>query len=174
MAAIAQGRRANARALVSALVAAATAPLLTACSQVLPPNNLKPPALSVSDLSIDGIGRDQLRLRIRLNTRNPNSVDLPLSDLKFDVSLFGQRLAHGEVAEQRFTLPANGEREVPLLLTFAIADVRALLRQAAFGSASEAHWELKGSARWGVSPIPLPFERRGDFSLRALRDLVIR
>ena len=170
----ANGRRASGRAILSALIMTAAAPLLTACNQVLPPSNLKPPALSVSDLSIDGIGRDQLRLRVRLNARNPNAVDLPLSDLKFDISIFGQRVAHGEVADQRFTLPANGERDVPLLLTIAVADVRALLRQAAFGSASEAHWELKGSARWGISPIPLPFERRGDFSLRALRDLVIR
>jgi hypothetical protein len=39
---------------------------------------------------------------------------------------------------------------------------------------SDAQWELKGSARWGVSPIPLPFEQRGSLNLKTLRDLVIR
>lgn len=166
-------RRLAGRGMAVALFMAASAPQLTACSQILPPSNLKPPALSVANLSIDGIGRDQLRLRILLNTHNPNPVDLPLSDFRFDVSLFGQRLAHGEVSEQRFTLPANGERDLPLLLTITGADVKALVRQAAFGP-GEARWELKGSAKWGISPIALPFERRGELSLRALRDLVIR
>ena len=43
------------------------------------------------------------------------------------------------------------------------------------GPLPETVWELKGTVNWGVSPLPLPFSRRGDASsLRRLRELLLR
>ncbi len=153
-------------------VVAALGLMLSACNQILPPLDLKAPSISVAGVGFESVSREQLRLRVTLATRNPNPVELPLSDLKFDVSLFGQRIAQGQGAEQRITLPAGSDQQVPIILTLSAADLRALMPRALMGS--DAQWELKGSARWGISPIPLPIEHRGSLSLKTLRDLVLR
>jgi hypothetical protein len=42
------------------------------------------------------------------------------------------------------------------------------------GPLPETVWEVKGTANWGSSPLPLPFSRKGDASsLRRLRDLLM-
>ena len=143
-----------------------------ACNQIIPPLDLKAPSISVAAVGFESVSRDQLRLRVTLATRNPNPVELPLSDLKFDVSLFGQRIAQGQGAEQRISLPPGSDQQVPIILSLSAGDLRAVASRALLGS--DAQWELKGSARWGASPIPLPFEQRGSLNLKTLRDLVIR
>jgi len=162
------------RRLSTALLGASMVTLMSACNQVLPPSNLKAPSLSVTGVGVESVTRDSLKLRVRLTARNPNTIDMPLSNLQFEVSLMGQRLVHGAVAEQTFTLPAQGEQEVPVVLAFAGADVRDLLIRLMTRSLTEVPWELKGSARWGISPIPLPFEKRGSLGLRTLLEAVMR
>lgn len=162
------------RRLSTALLAASVATLMTGCNQMVPPSNLKAPSLSVSGLGVESITRDSLKLRVRLTARNPNTVDMPLSNLRFDVSLMGQRLVHGAVAEETFTLPAQGERDVPVVLAFAGADARDLLIRLMTKGLTEVPWELKGSARWGISPIPLAFEKHGSLGLRTVLDAVMR
>lgn len=148
--------------------------MLCACNQLMPPINLKTPSLGVAGLGVESITRESLKLRIRLIARNPNTVEMPLSNLQFDLSLMGQKLVHGAVAEETFTLPAQGEREVPVVLAFAVADVRDLLIRLVTRSVTEVQWELRGSARWGLSPIPLSFEKRGSLGLRTLLDAIGR
>ena len=167
-------RRRMSAGLVAAVIGVGAGSLLGACSQVMPPINLKAPSLSVSGLGVESITRESLKLRVRLAARNPNSVDMPLSNLQFDLSLMGQKLVHGAVAEETFTLPAQGERELPVVLAFAVADVRELLIRLVTRSVSEVQWELRGSARWGISPIPLSFEKRGSLGLRTLLDAIGR
>ena len=162
------------RRLSNALLATGLATLMTGCNQMVPPSNLKAPSLSVSGLGVESITRDSLKLRVRLAARNPNTVDMPLSNLRFDVSLMGQRLVQGAVAEETFTLPAQGERDVPVVLAFAGADARDLLIRLTTKGLTEISWELKGSARWGISPIPLAFEKRGSLGLRTVLDAVMR
>lgn len=168
---IARGRR---RALGVMLASLAGVPLLGACNQLVPPRDLKAPSLSISGLSVDSIARDSITLRLMIEARNPNSVEMPLSDFRFDFSVLGQPVAHGAVSEQTFTLPAQGERQLPLLLKLNGSDVLSLVRRLVTGSFSEIGWEMKGSARWGISPFALPFEKRGTLGLRALLDAVGR
>ena len=162
------------RQLSTALLAAGVAALMVGCNQVLPPSNLKAPSLSVSGLGVESITRDSLKLRVRLAARNANTVAMPLSNLQFEVSLMGQRLVHGAVAEETFTLPAQGERDVPVVLAFTGTDARELLIRLMTRGMTEVPWELKGSARWGISPIPLSFEKRGSLGLRTVLDAVMR
>jgi len=149
-------------------------PVLAACNQLVPPRDLKAPSLSISGLNIDSIARDSITLRLMIEARNPNSVEMPLSDFRFDFLVLGQPVAHGAVSEQTFTLPAQGERQLPLLLKLNGSDVLGLVRRLVTGSFSEIGWEIKGSARWGISPLALPFEKRGTLGLRTLLDAVGR
>lgn len=158
--------------LGAAVLAATIALGLGACGALLPPADLKAPALSFSDLSIDSVTLQRVRLTVTIATSNPNAVDIPLSDLRFDFALFGQQVAQGSVPQPSFTLPANGTLSLPVSLSIASADLRALLSQLARGPSADAVWELKGTARWGVSPLTLPFVRRGDANalMKTLRE----
>jgi LEA14-like dessication related protein len=156
------------------LLAIGTSHALTACNQIVPPRDLKAPSLSIAGIGIETITRDSLKLRVLIDARNPNPVEMPLSDFKFDLSLLGQKVANGVVAEQSFTLPAQGERQVPLILTLAGSDALGVLRRSITGVYAEVQWELKGSARWGITPIPLPFEKRGSLGLRTVLDALAR
>ncbi|HYF59803.1 MAG TPA: LEA type 2 family protein [Burkholderiaceae bacterium] len=163
-----RARRRAAGALAAALVSLGA----TSCGGVLPPADLKPPTVTFSDLAIESASLSQVRFVVTIATRNPNAVDIPLSNVRFGLSVLGQPVAQGTVPEQRFLLPAGGEREVPVALVVATSDLRAMLVRLALGSPADAFWELKGSAHWGASPFPIPFERRGDASsLRRLREL---
>jgi hypothetical protein len=88
--------------------------------------------------------------------------------------VLGQPRALGTVAAPRFTRPANGERDLPVALDVATADLRSVLVRLLAGPMPETVWELKGTANWGASPLPIPFQRRGDASsLRRLRELLL-
>ena len=163
-----------ARRLALAGLAAALAGLSAgACGNILPPRDLKAPTVSVAGLAIDSISAERARFTLRLATRNPNTVDIPLSNVRLDFALLGQPLLSGAPVEESFTLPAGSEREVPVSFSVATADLRALLGRLLSGPAAESTWELKGSAQWGSWPLPIPFSRKGDLrSLGRLGELL--
>lgn len=163
------------RLLAGAIVGIAAGSLsVTACG-MLPPLDLKPPTVKFSGFAVTDVGFERTRFTVRIAAQNPNRVDIPLANVRFGLSVFGQPLAAGTVPDQRLTLPAGGSTEVPIEFTVATADIGALLRKVATGPWPDAVWELKGSAHWGDSPFAIPFERRGDSdSLRRLRELLTR
>jgi LEA14-like dessication related protein len=167
-------RAARRRAIAVALAAPLAGLAASACGALLPPPNLKPPSIAFSDLSIDSVSAERVRFTVRIATQNPNPIDVPLSNVYFDLAILGQPLALGKVAEQRFTLPAGGARELPIAFDVATADLRAVIARMLSGPLPDTVWELKGTANWGASPLPLPFSRKGDASsLRRLLELAI-
>lgn len=148
--------------LPAGVLAVAVAAGLAGCNTFLPPSNLQAPAMSFSDLSIESVTLQQVRLTVTIATSNPNPIDMPLSDLRFDFALLGQQVVQGSVPQPSFTLPANGTLYVPVSLSIATADLRSMLSRLMRGPSSDAIWELRGTVRWGLSPLALPFVRRGD------------
>lgn len=159
------------RRLAAATVACAVAGLAaTACGGMLPPRDLKAPSVSVAGLSVDSVTAERARFTVRLATENPNAVDIPLSNVRLDFSLLGQPLLAGAPVEAEFTLPAKGSREVPVSFTLTSADLRAVVSKLLSGPLPDTVWTLRGTAQWGVWPLPIPFERSGD--ARSVRRLL--
>lgn len=169
------GVLAAARRAVRTSAALCVALAVAAGCGLLPPPDSKPPTVTLSDLSVTEVNLQRVRMTVRLEAHNPNSIDIPLSDVRFELALFGQPFTRGTVPEQRVTLPASASREVPVEFVVAASDLGALLRRLSAGPWPDAVWELKGSARWGASPLPIAFEKRGDSgSLRRLKELLGR
>jgi LEA14-like dessication related protein len=145
---------------------------LTGCSKVLP--RPAAPDISVAGVALESMSAEGLAVIVLLSTRNPNGIDVPLTDLNFDLALLGQHVGRGLSAEPTFTLPANGEREVPIRLTVARADLRGLAGKLLSTPASDASWEVRGSVKWGKVPVALPFEKRGTLDLRKLAGALLR
>lgn len=153
-----------------AVCAAATA--LAACG-LLPPIGLKSPRLSFAGLSVTGLGLSEIRFRVTLLASNPNDVELPLSNLRFDLDLLGEPFASGAPPSGRASIPAAGQAEIPV--EFAVPTSRLLdaLRRLRLDNDASIDYRVRGSANWGNSPITLHFERRDRIEpLRRLRNLL--
>ena len=150
---------------------AAAALVMTGCD-TLPRPGLKPPVLSFRDLSVREAGLQQIAFTLVVDAQNPNGIDLPISALVFRLEIAGQELARGAAADTRLVLPRHATRAVNLELNARTSDLLALIRRlpGAAANAEGIDYRLKGSARWGESPLPLDFERQGSVDpLRALR-----
>lgn len=160
------------RTWLAGAAAGALAPWLAACS-VVPPLDLRAPRLEVADLSIVDLGLSQLRFAVVVRADNPNDVDVPLTDLKFDLDLLGRPFASGIAAEPRLVLPRRAVRDVPIefsVPTARLVDLVGLLTRGGLGNLS---YRLRGNATWGSGFFPVAFEKSGDLDvLRRLREVL--
>jgi LEA14-like dessication related protein len=149
----------NAMAFGAALLVMVT----TGCSYI-PPMNLKSPEIAFSDLSISDIGLDKVKFVVTVAAQNPNDVDIPLSNIKFDLNLMETSVATG-AALKDVSLPKKGSAEVPIEFTVGTNQLLGLLKQVNFRDLGKLSYSLKGSAQWNNGPFNIPFERKGDLSM---------
>jgi LEA14-like dessication related protein len=158
------------RRTLLAVCAATTA--LAACG-LLPPIGLKSPRLSFAGLSVTGLGLSEIRFRVALLASNPNDVELPLSNLRFDLDLLGEPFASGAPPTGRATIPAAGQAEIPVEFTVPTSKLVDALRRLRLDQDASIDYRVRGSANWGNSPITLHFERRDRIDpLKRLRNLL--
>ena len=147
---------------------------LAACG-VLPPLDLQPPKLTFSAFRIQSVNLEETRFVLTVDADNPNDVDVPLSNLKFDLDLLGAPFASGGAQEASLTLPRKASRPVSIDFTVPTSRLLDLIRRVRPADMSSLSYRLKGSATWGSSGVTIPFERAGDLgTLRGLRDRMIR
>lgn len=150
------------------IAAAGAAVLLGGCG-ALPPPNLEAPRLRFSDFHIEELGLGEIRFVLAVDTENPNDVAIPLRNIDFALELLGRPFADGTVLERAMTLPALGERTIPVRFTVPTSRLLALLRELRTVEPASWGYRLSGTASWGWSGFPLRFDRSGD--LEVLREL---
>ncbi|HWS76543.1 MAG TPA: LEA type 2 family protein [Quisquiliibacterium sp.] len=150
------------------LAAGFALPALAACS-AFPPLDLKAPKLSFAGLSVPRIGLSDIDFLLTVLADNPNDVEVPLSNLQFELDLLGAPFASGGAREPTVTLPRLGTREVPIAFTVPTSRLLDLVSKARGEGGGRFEYRLRGSANWGNSPFRIPFEKTGD--LEALRQL---
>jgi len=155
------------------LLAAAGLALAAAACGLVPPIGLQAPKVTVADLSIRSLGLKEIRFALLLDARNPNDVDVPLSNLRFDLDLLGRPFASGAALEPTVTLAAGATRSVPIEFAVPTSRLLEVLREVRGSERAPLDYRLHGSANWGKSPFSIPFERRGELeTLRKLRELL--
>jgi hypothetical protein len=152
--------------------------VLGGCQRVLPPRNLKAPELRLTEFRLDRLQRGQARIGLTLDARNPNDIDLPLSDVRFAIQLFGVPVGEGRIDEPSVLLPALGTRSLPLVILVAPPELARALRRGlaerlsgtmaesspepgAQAPATTPDWQVRGQLRWGLNPLPLEFNQSG-------------
>ncbi len=156
---------------VTALVLIASV-ALTACNAV-PPLNLKSPDIAFGDLSVSDIGLSQIKFVVTVNADNKNDVDIPLTDMNFDLSLMDQSFAKGVAKETNTVIPKKASKSIPIEFTVGTSKVIDLIKKVSASDLSNFNYALKGSAKWGSGPFAVPFERKGDLkALKSLADMV--
>ena len=155
-------------------IGAAGALVLLAGCGALPPGDLEPPRLRFSDFRIDELGLSEIRFLLAVDTENPKEVAIPLRNIDFALELLGRPFADGKVLERAVTLPALGERTIPVRFTVPTSRLLGLLRELRTAEPAQWGYRLKGSASWGWSGFPLHFDRSGDLEVLRERDELLR
>ena len=162
----------NLRRQAIACLAVCALSTLSACN-AFPPLNLKSPTLSFADFQVTQLGLSEIRFLLTVQADNPNEVDIPLSNLKFDLELLDRPFASGAGRDATLVLPARGTRAVPIDFTVPTVRLIDLVKGFRLTDVGSLAYRLKGSANWGSSGFSIPFDRRGDLEgLRKLLELI--
>jgi LEA14-like dessication related protein len=145
---------------------------MLACG-VLPPANILPPKLGLSDLGIKSLSLSEIHFTATLSADNPNAFALPLADTKLELILLGQSIATGITQGGKIEIAASKATPVPVEFTVSTAKMLSLLRQLGRAQWSQLSYQLKGETKWGALGIPLNFDRKGDFdAVKKLSELI--
>lgn len=100
------------------------------------------------------------RLALVLNVTNPNGFDLNLSAVNLSASLAGEPIATG-FSDELVTVPADGERQLELVVTagldVAFAQLRSMLDDAQTG----LDYGITGTVELSDWPAAIPFDSQG-------------
>jgi LEA14-like dessication related protein len=144
------------------VLVAATA-LLAACSSL--GYKIQTPRLTIARVELVKGDLAQQNLRVRLHVQNPNSRDLPISSITYQIEVAGDAFAHGE-SERDFIVPANGETDFDVMV---VANAAGTVLKLATGGLHGDRLEYRIFGRVTLSSgmvRSLPFEQKGTIPLR--------
>jgi LEA14-like dessication related protein len=130
--------RAEARAILVALLAASSAAFASGCASL--GAGREPIEVNLVQLAPLPSTAFEHRLRVDLRLRNPNNRDYEIDGLRFVLDVNGQRLASG-VTNEAATLPRLGEVVIPVTTTTTLFDlVNQIVR---FGTQQQPRFEYR-------------------------------
>ena len=136
----------------------------------IPPMDLKSPTLGFSDLTVSDISLDRVKFVVTVAAENPNDVDIPLSNMRFDLAVLDTALGNGTTTSRDVLIPKRSSTQVPIEFTVGTSQLLDVVRKVRIADLAKLSYSLKGSANWNNGPFSIPFERKGD--LGALKKLV--
>jgi hypothetical protein len=131
---------------------------------IVPPTNLKAPVLTFSDLSISDVSIERMRLLVTVSAANSNDSDIPLSNMKFDLTVLDTAFGTGNTVAKDIRLTKQATTQVPIEFIVPTNQLLAVIRRVGIRELGRLPYTLRGSAQWNNGPFTLPFERKGEFS----------
>mgnify|MGYP001212137464 CR=1 FL=1 len=163
-----------AAALLGKLSATAKAGLtgLTLLYQTSPLHALGTPEVSVKEVQLQGIDREQVRLLVILKIDNSNPIPIPLSTIQFLARIEDRELAKGETTES-LRLPALGTADASFKVLIPLRAIPGALDRGLVALFGEGlRYDIEGTAELG-GMFRIPFRKMGKFTraqlLAALR-----
>jgi len=126
---------------------------------------LEAPKVSVVSLKMAGGDIFSQRVQLRMRVFNPNTRELPISGITYDIEVNETELGNGATAAP-FTVPAMGEAEFDMNITANLAG--ALVKLLSRRNSSEAlDYRLRGSVNLSSGFLRrIPFDERGTVKLK--------
>lgn len=135
--------------------ACAAALLIGSCAVM----QLQAPAVSLTSVELTNVQIDQQQFLVNLHVQNPNDRPLPIKSVSCTLQVEGVDVGSGK-STGPFTVPANGESDVEMLVTtnFAASVPNLLLRVVQRKQLPEYH--LSGWVNPDVALLPpIPFSK---------------
>lgn len=113
------------------LLAAAASVALCGCSLFM--HSIERPSAQVRDASVSAAGLGGVSGSLRLDVTNPNTFNVPLSGIDWQLAIGGNRAATGNVELQQ-TIPARGVAPVSTSLNISTMDAINVVQAVAAGA----------------------------------------
>jgi len=138
------------------LIAAA----LTGCAGL--PAGMEAPAVTIADFGVGSVSLFEQQFDLKLRIQNPNTADLQIDGIAFDLEINGEPFAKG-VGNQMVTVPRYSSGFMPVE---AVSSLGGLLKQFGrlMGDRPGFTYRLKGTLSIGGG-ARIPFDRRGEFDM---------
>jgi LEA14-like dessication related protein len=132
-----------------------TAILLGGCAAM----HLQAPAISLTSVELTDVQLDQQQFTVHLHVQNPNDRPLPIKSVTCTLEVEGVEVGQGKSAGP-FTVPANGDSDVEMLVTtnFASSVPNLLLRVVQRKQLPEYHLSGWVNPDYALLP-PIPFSK---------------
>ena len=144
--------------LVRKLVALLALLMLSGCATT----QLTAPKLTVVDVSMISADIFSQQFRLRLHVVNPNSRELPIKGIEYELFLQGDIFAEG-VSNQPFVVPAMGEAEFETILsTNFMSSIGRLLSKLNKSDGNKVHYAFVGKVLLSKGFLrKIPFSEQG-------------
>lgn len=136
--------------------------LTTGCASL--PGQIEPPTLSIADINLVNVTLLEQKFRIQLRIQNPNSFDLPIDGLAYELEINDKPFAKG-LSNHPVTVPRYGSE---LLEVEGVSTLAGLFRQLAElekNHQSNLRYRIKGKLNLSNVSSPIPFDTQGDIDL---------
>lgn len=156
--------RRSASRRISMLALAWALAVIPACSTL--PRDFETPKFSIANIAPKEVSVFEQRFDVQLRIQNPNTFDLDINGIRFDIDLNDKEFGNG-MSGQHVTVPRFGSE---LVTAEVITGLGSFLRQASGMSAgaTKVRYRLKGKAfAEAPSTFTIPFDEGGeiDFDL---------
>lgn len=131
--------------------------LLSGCA-TLP--QLQPPGIALQRIDLLQLGFDEQRFGLQLEVTNPNSIPLPITGIRYGLTVSGIDLGTGASTET-MRIPANGTSRVQLELSVNAVRLLGQLSEWTRRPPSELSYLLDGEIDVELWPRPLQVSREG-------------
>ncbi len=146
------------RNLVTALLGA----VLTGCAGMY--GLSEAPRVSLVSIAPVGFQLFEQRFRVTLRVQNPNSRDITIRGLDYEIVVNGRSFAQG-VSGKPLTVPAYGENSAEVEVVSTLQRVLEQLLEFSSRDKPSIDYAISGHVSVDGIPIPLPFEYQGTLTL---------
>lgn len=125
--------------------------------------DFEPPSVNIASVRLQDATLLEQRYRLQLRIQNPNTVELPIDGLSYEVEINGKPFAKG-LSNRAVTVPGYGSELMEVEGTSTLFDVLRQLADLQKGHAKAVQYHLKG--KLGLrSGSRVPFDYQGEIEL---------
>ncbi|GMQ95600.1 MAG: LEA type 2 family protein [Gammaproteobacteria bacterium] len=144
------------------LLIACVGALLTGCA--IMGGLSEPPRVSLASIAPVDLQLFEQRFRVTLRVQNPNSKDITIRGLDYEIVVNDKLFAQG-VSGKPFTIPANGESAVEVEVVSTLQRVMEQLQELGNRGKPSIDYAISGRVSIDGIPVPVPFDYRDTLTL---------
>jgi len=141
---------------------------LAGCATLGP--EIQPPRLSVVSVGMLSADVFSQQFRVRLHVQNPNSLEIPVTGIEYELFLEGDSFAEG-VSNQSFVVPAMGESEFDMSVrTNFVSSIGRLMSRMNGREGNKVSYTITGKVTIDLPFVgDIPFADTGTVDLTTMR-----
>ena len=125
---------------------------------------LQTPSVTLAGIEVIDANLFEQRLALKLRVLNPNTVEIPINGLNFEVELNGEPFAKG-VSDRAVIVPRLGEAVLEVTAFSGFAGILRQIQGLSRGNIDAITYRIKGRLMVGTSAYGMDFDERGRLEL---------